>query len=68
MSPFLSLARALRALESSEGAEEKSYVNVIGSLKDPCKEGVPMFLIGKNGEPLRPRISLLILDLQELPI
>ena len=58
MSPFLSLARALRALESSEGAEEKSYVNVIGSLKDPCKEGVPMFLIGKNGELLEAKDKL----------
>jgi hypothetical protein len=27
-----------------------------------------MLLIGTDGEPLRPRISLLILDLQELPI
>jgi len=37
----LSLPRALRALESSEGAEEKSYMNVIGSLKDPQQSGGP---------------------------
>ncbi|MDH3965059.1 MAG: hypothetical protein OEV25_16750, partial [Deltaproteobacteria bacterium] len=38
-----SLARALRALESSEGSEKKMVADVVGSLKGPAKQGVPIF-------------------------
>ena len=49
-----SLARALRALESSEGSERKIVADVIGSLKKPCKAGGPDMAIGTNGrEPER---------------
>jgi hypothetical protein len=36
------LARSLHSLEPSEGSEKKILVDVLGSLKEPCKAGVPM--------------------------
>ena len=36
------LSRSAGSLESSEGSEKRILVYVLGSLKAPCKTGVPM--------------------------
>jgi len=36
------LRQAQGSLESSEGSEKKILADVLGSLKEPCKAGVPM--------------------------
>jgi hypothetical protein len=43
-------------------------VDVLGSLKDPCKAGSPDKIIGTNGEILTPRTSSLVLGGQYLSI
>jgi hypothetical protein len=49
--PFPAVSRVLR------GLRVKAIVDVLGSLKDPCKAGSPDKTIGINGEILTPRTS-----------
>ena len=52
--------------ESAENSEDDLSVDTRGSLKVPCKQGVPIGTIGTNGECLVPRINKLTLGPQDL--